>query len=136
MLNAWKSLLGGRKFWLAVVALLQTIVMAFTDVPLELWLSVDALLVAVIVTIAWEDAAMKSTGNMYALADEPGFLGVLESLMRSRKVWLAAVGVIQTFLFYFIPAFPKEVWMAIDGVLIVVIGTIAWEDAALKRSAG
>lgn len=133
MLNAWKSLLMGRKFWLAMVALLQTCVFAFTDVPAQLWLSVDALLVAVIVTVAWEDSAMKAAGNQYMVAGEPGYQSVIESLMRSRKVWLAIVGMAQTFLFYFIPNFPQEVWLSINGVLIIVMGTIAWEDSAVKR---
>jgi len=134
MLNAWKSLFKSRKLWLALLAILQSCIMAFTNVPIELWLSIDALLVAVILAIAWEDSAMKAAGNggpMYQ-----GLSGLVESLMRSRKVWLAAAGVLQTFLFYFVPAFPKEVWMSIDGLLIVVIASIAWEDAALKRAAG
>lgn len=133
MLNAWKSLLMGRKFWLAIVALLQSVIFSFTTLPKELWLSVDALLVAVIVTIAWEDSAFKASGNVYMKATEPGYLSALESLIRSRKVWLAAVGVLQTFIFYFIPNFPQEVWLSVNGVLIVVIGTIAWEDSAQKR---
>ena len=131
--DVWKDLLSGRKFWLAMVALLQSVVFAFTDVPPALWLSVDALLVAVIVTIAWEDSALKAGGGAYLQAGEAGNLNVVESLMRSRKVWLALVGVVQTFLFYFIPDFPQEVWLSINGVLIIVIGTIAWEDAAVKR---
>jgi hypothetical protein len=133
MLDAWKSLLMGRKFWLALVALVQTCMFAFTNVPAALWLSIDALLVAVIVTIAWEDAAMKASGTTFAEPGEHGYLNILESLVRSRKVWLAAVGVVQTFIFYYIPAFPQEVWMSINGVIIVVIGAIAWEDAAIKR---
>lgn len=140
MLEAWKELLMGRKFWLAVVALVQTCVFAFTDVPHVLWLSIDALLVSVIVTIAWEDAALKASGTFLAgsIATDfwPGFLAMLNSLVKSRKVWLAAVGVLQTFLFYYIPDFPQEVWLSINGVLIIVIGTVAWEDASLKRHIG
>ena len=133
MLDAWASLLSGRKFWLAVLAFIQTVVFAFTDFPAVLWGSVDALIVAVILTIAVEDSAMKAAGNAYALPGEPGFLGVLESLMKSRKVWLALVGVAQTFLFYYIPNFPQEVWLSLNGVLIIVISSIAIEDYALKR---
>jgi len=140
MLNAWKELLMGRKFWLAVVALVQTCVFAFTDVPHVLWLSIDALLVSVIITIAWEDSALKASGTFLAgsIATDfwPGFLAMLGSLVKSRKVWLAAVGVLQTFLFYYIPDFPQEVWLSINGVLIIVIGTVAWEDASLKRHIG
>ena len=133
MLEAWKQLLSGRKFWLAMVALLQTCIFAFTDMPPAVWLSVDALLVAVIVTIAWEDSALKASGAVILYPDKNAMLNIIESLMRSRKVWLATVGCVQTILFYYVPNFPQEVWLAINGVLIVVIGTIAWEDAAAKR---
>lgn len=133
MLNAWKNLLMGRKFWLALVAVLQSCIFAFTTVPKELWLSVDALLVAVILTIAWEDAAFKASGKVYATAGQEGYLNALESLLRSRKVWLAVVGVAQTFLFYYIPNFPQEVWLSVNGLLIVMMSAIAWEDAAQKR---
>ena len=129
MLEAWKRLLSGRKFWLAVVALLQTAVFAFTDMPPVLWLSVDALLVAVIFTIAVEDAATKAAGKHKYQTPE----GVVTQLMRSRKVWLAFVGVVQTFLFYFVPGFPQEVWLAANGVIVIVIGSIAVEDYAYKR---
>lgn len=133
MLDAWKNLLMGRKFWLALVAVLQSCIFAFTTVPKELWLSVDALLVAVILTIAWEDAAFKASGKVYAAAGQEGYLNALESLMRSRKVWLAVIGVAQTFLFYYIPNFPQEVWLSVNGLLIVMMSAIAWEDAAQKR---
>jgi len=133
MLDAWKNLLMGRKFWLALVAVLQSCIFAFTTVPKELWLSVDALLVAVILTIAWEDAAVKASGKVYAAAGQAGYLNALESLMRSRKVWLAVIGVAQTFLFYYIPNFPQEVWLSVNGLLIVMMSAIAWEDAAQKR---
>ena len=61
-------------------------------------------------------------------------MGVLEALMRSRKFWLAMLALAQTILFQFVPDFPAEVWQAIDGVLIVLIATIAIEDAAVKRA--
>jgi hypothetical protein len=55
---------------------------------------------------------------------------VLQKLLHSRKFLLALVGVIQTVLFQFVPDFPKEVWLSINGLLIVVIATIAVEDVA------
>lgn len=62
-------------------------------------------------------------------------MNVLQLLLRSRKFWLAVVALAQTILFQFIPDFPQEVWIAIDGVLVVLIGSIAVEDAA-EKSAG
>ena len=59
----------------------------------------------------------------------------MKSLLYSRKFWLAVVALGQTILFQFLPDFPKEVWIAIDAVLVVLIGSIAAEDAA-EKSAG
>jgi len=56
----------------------------------------------------------------------------LSTLLGSRKFWLSVVGVVQTILFSAIPDFPQEVWVAIDALLIVLIGTIAGEDMATK----
>ena len=50
------------------------------------------------------------------------------SLLHSRKFWLAVLALAQTILFQFVPDFPKEVWLSINGVLAVLIATIAWED--------
>lgn len=56
----------------------------------------------------------------------------LKSLLYSRKFWLAMVALIQTLVFTFVPNFPQEVWIAIDAVLVALIGAIAVEDAAAK----
>lgn len=53
----------------------------------------------------------------------------LKSLFASRKFWIAVFGLVQTIVFNFIPTFPKEVWMSIDALCAVVIGSIAYEDA-------
>ena len=57
---------------------------------------------------------------------------MIQSLFHSRKFWLALVGVLQTVLFSAIPDFPKEVWLAIDGLIAVLIGAIALEDIGAK----
>jgi len=58
---------------------------------------------------------------------------MLGALLRSRKFWLAVVALAQTILFQFVPQFPQEVWLSINGVLAVLIAAIAVEDAAEKR---
>ena len=57
---------------------------------------------------------------------------MIQSLVHSRKFWLAIVGVIQTVLFSLVPDFPSEIWLAIDGVIGVLIGAIALEDMGGK----
>lgn len=59
---------------------------------------------------------------------------MLEALLRSRKFWLAVIGVVQTVLFQFVPDFPKEVWQSINILLGVLIAAIAIEDAAEKSA--
>lgn len=57
-----------------------------------------------------------------------------KALLRSRKFWLAVVALGQTILFSLLPQFPAEVWQAIDVVLGVLIGAIAYEDGAAKSA--
>lgn len=56
-----------------------------------------------------------------------------DSLIRSRKFWLAIVALFQTVLFQYVPTFPAQVWQAIDAVLVILIASIAYEDGQLKR---
>ena len=56
----------------------------------------------------------------------------LNGLLYSRKFWLAVVGVVATIVMEYIPDFPREIWLAMDTLIIVVIGSIAVEDAAAK----
>ena len=59
-------------------------------------------------------------------------MNVLKALLRSRKVWLAIIGMVQTIVFTLLPDFPTEVWQAINVLLLAVIAGIAVEDAAEK----
>ena len=54
------------------------------------------------------------------------------SLFKSRKFWLAVIGVIQTIFFFFWPDAPEGLWEAINTILLILIGAIAVEDAAAK----
>ena len=59
-------------------------------------------------------------------------MNVLKALLRSRKVWLAIIGVVQTIVFATMPDFDPAVWQAINVLLLAVIAGIAVEDAAEK----
>ena len=54
--NPFGSLLHIRKFWLAILALAQTILFQFVpDFPQNVWVAIDAVLVVLIASIAYED---------------------------------------------------------------------------------
>ncbi len=59
-------------------------------------------------------------------------MNVFKGLLRSRKVWLAIIGVAQTIVFTLLPDFDPAVWQAINVLLLAVIAGIAIEDAAEK----
>lgn len=51
------QLLTNRQFWVAVLALLQTVVLNYLNVPAEIWASIDAILVVVIGAYTVEQVA-------------------------------------------------------------------------------
>jgi hypothetical protein len=51
------ALLKNRTFWLAVVALLQTLVLNYFKVPQDIWVAIDAILLVVIGSLTVEEAA-------------------------------------------------------------------------------
>jgi arginine exporter protein ArgO len=59
------SLLKSRKFWLAVVGVIQTVVLHYVEVPQDIWIAIDLLIGVVIAGIAIEDAAEKSARVYY-----------------------------------------------------------------------
>jgi hypothetical protein len=58
----------------------------------------------------------------------------LNGLLYSRKFWLAVVGVVATVVLELWPDFPREIWLAIDTLIIAVIAGITIEDSAEKLS--
>lgn len=65
-----KSLLRSRKFWLAVFAIVQSLVLHYLDVPQDVWQTIAALVGVVIAGIAIEDAGEKA-GSFY-VEEHPG----------------------------------------------------------------
>lgn len=65
-------LLKSRQFWVAVLALIQTLVLNYLNVPAEIWASIDAILVVVIGTFTVEQVAQiraqsaKEVAQMYS----------------------------------------------------------------------
>lgn len=54
------SLLHSRKFWLAVVAVIQSIILHYFSIDPVIWQSIDALIGVLIASIAIEDAGEKA----------------------------------------------------------------------------
>lgn len=59
----------------------------------------------------------------------------MRSLLRSRKFWLAVFAVVQALVLHYLQV-PSDVWQAIVALVMVLIGGIALEDAALKNGVG
>lgn len=60
IINPWTVLFRSRKFWLAVVAVVQTAVFALIPgFPQAVWAAIDIILLWLIGMIAVEDAAAK-----------------------------------------------------------------------------
>ena len=57
----------------------------------------------------------------------------MKSLLRSRKFWLSAFGIAQALTLHYLRV-PDEIWQAIVALVMVLIGSIAAEDAAQKRA--
>ena len=56
--TVWYLLFTSRKFWIALLAVIQTVLFQFVpDFPQTVWISIDALAAVLIATIAHEDAA-------------------------------------------------------------------------------
>lgn len=52
------DLLTNRQFWLAVLALVQTLVLNYLKVPAEIWASIDAIIMVVIGAYTVEQVAL------------------------------------------------------------------------------
>jgi hypothetical protein len=49
----------------------------------------------------------------------------MEILMRDARFWVALLLLIRSVLFYAVPAFPEQIWVAIDTFVGVVLGILA-----------
>jgi len=61
-------------------------------------------------------------------------MDIVSLLIRDSRFWLALYALIQAILFYAVPDFPKEIWTAIDALIVVVIGLITGKAASAKAA--
>lgn len=60
----------------------------------------------------------------------------LNGLLKSRKFWLAVFGLGASIFFHYLPDFPVEIWLALEGLITILILSIAIEDAGSKIGHG
>jgi hypothetical protein len=51
------------------------------------------------------------------------------SLITSRRFWLAVFGIAQSVVFVYVPSFPKDIWIAVDALVTVLIAALTVDDA-------
>lgn len=85
------ALLRNRQFWVAVLALLQTVVLNYLGVPAEIWASIDAILVVVIGVYTVEQVetikaeSAKEIATIYSEAVNRAAVKVAAELARKRQ---------------------------------------------------
>ena len=57
------SLVRSRKFWLAVFGVITAVVSHYLQIPQDIWIAIEALVLVLISTIALEDPALKRSGS-------------------------------------------------------------------------
>ncbi|MCW7072203.1 MAG: hypothetical protein OCU12_07780 [Methanophagales archaeon] len=76
MKNSFRSLWRSRKFLIALLAVIQTVLFQFVpDFPESVWLSIDGLAAVVIAGIALEDAGEKLGSSIEPVGRERGIDG-------------------------------------------------------------
>ena len=59
----------------------------------------------------------------------------MEILMRDARFWVALLLLVRSVLFYVVPAFPEQIWVAIDTFVGVVLGILAGNNVVQTRRA-
>lgn len=119
-----KNLFLSRKFLLALFAVVQTVVLHYAGMPPEIWAAVDIMIITLIGSIAYEDGM--------TVPENLTFKDVLRSLFASRKFWLTLFGVVQTVVSHYVQI-PAEVWVSINALVVIVVGSIAYVDVQSKK---
>ena len=66
------GLLYSRKFWIAVFGVVQALVLHYLSIPDEVWQSIAALAMALIASIAIEDAGEKASRRIIISQEDDG----------------------------------------------------------------
>ena len=56
-------------------------------------------------------------------------------LIRDARFWVALLLLIRSVLFYVVPAFPEQIWVAIDTFVGVVLGILAGNNVVQQKRA-
>ena len=59
----------------------------------------------------------------------------MEILIRDARFWVALLLLIRSVLFYAVPAFPEQIWVAIDTFVGVALGILAGNNVVQTRRA-
>jgi hypothetical protein len=62
-------------------------------------------------------------------------MGILKILLVDSRFWAAVLFLVNAILYFFVPTFPVEIWVAIDGVAAVIIGALASKGAVKTNRA-
>lgn len=70
-MNALVLLFKNKSFWVALLAVIQTLVLKYLNVPSDVWMSIDGLLIVVVGIFTADDIGSKIvTGVRSALSEE------------------------------------------------------------------
>jgi hypothetical protein len=59
----------------------------------------------------------------------------IQILMRDARFWVALLLLIRSVLFYVVPAFPEQLWTAIDTFVGVVLAILAGNNVVQQKRA-
>lgn len=60
-------------------------------------------------------------------------MDILKILLTDSRFWAAVLFLVNAVLYFFVPTFPKEIWVAIDGLAAVIIGMLASKGAVVTN---
>lgn len=106
--------------WAALLSLVEVCLLLFVpQFPQAIWASISALIVVILATagINVQRTAVKSL-TMPTLGDR------LTVLLRSGVFWGGLLVFVQLALFIAVPEFPRELWVALSGLIVGVLGAI------------
>lgn len=62
-------------------------------------------------------------------------MDIVKLFVTDSRFWLAFYALAQVILFWAVPDFPREIWTAIDALIVVVIGIITGQSVISRARA-